>query len=94
MRKRLAIVIAGTLALSAGSLGLAQADPGPNGHNDHGLCTAYFNGSENGQAHKRNAGPFVALEEAADDGDDSTSPAEDVAAFCDGMVGGRGGREG
>ena len=94
MRKRLAVVIAGTLALSAGSLGLAQAAPGPNGHNNHGLCTAYFNGSENGQAHKRNAGPFVALEEAADDGDPNTSPEEDVAVFCEGLVGGRAGRQG
>lgn len=94
MRKRLAIVIAATLTLGAGSLGLAHADPGPNGHNNRGLCTAYFNGSPTGQAHKRNAGPFVALEEAADDGDSSTAPEEDVAAFCEGLVGGRAGRQG
>ena len=25
-----------------------QAEPGPNGNNDHGLCTAYFNGQKVG----------------------------------------------
>jgi hypothetical protein len=55
------VAIAG-LALFAG---LASASPGPNGHNDYGLCKAYSAGSDNGQAHKHKAGPFVALEDAA-----------------------------
>lgn len=92
MNKRLAVVLAGALTFSAGAAGLAQAKPGPNGYNNHGLCTAYFNGSETGQANKRKAPPFLELEEAADDGDANTTPAEDVARFCEGMIGGRAGR--
>ena len=38
------------------------ADPGPNGDNTYGLCTAYNSGSPTGQAHKHKAGPFAALE--------------------------------
>jgi hypothetical protein len=57
MKKLIAFAL--FLGLIAG--GLAFADPGPNGSNNHGLCTAYFNGSANGQAHKRNAPPFVVL---------------------------------
>lgn len=90
MRRR--FVVGGLALLLGTSGGIALAQPGPNGHNNHGLCTAYFNGSPNGQAHKRQAGPFQALEQAASDGDDSTPPADDVAAFCDGLVGGRAGR--
>jgi len=78
--------------LAAGALGLllaggtvvgATAAPGPNGNNNHGLCTAYFNGSDTGRAHKHNAGPFAALESAASDDDDSTSPEQDVWTWCD-----------
>ena len=32
------------------------------GHSDYGHCTAYFAGSENGQAHKHKAPPFQELE--------------------------------
>lgn len=92
MRNRLSLVIAAGVTLSLGVVGFAHAEPGPNGHNNRGLCTAYFNGSPTGQANKRKAGPFVALEEAADDGDSSTPAADDVAAFCEGMVGGAAGR--
>jgi len=92
MKNRLSVVIAAALALSLGVVGFAHAQPGPNDHNNRGLCTAYFNGSDTGQANKRKAGPFVALEEAADDGDSATSAAEDVAAYCEGLVGGRAGR--
>ena len=94
MKKRLALVLGATLFMSAGAIGLAQAEPGPNGKNNHGLCTAYYNGSPNGQEHKRKAGPFVALEEAADQAGngDGTAAADEVAAFCDGLVGGRAGR--
>lgn len=86
------IIVGGLALLLSATAGAALAAPGPNGHNNHGLCTAYFNGSETGKAHKRQAGPFQALEQAASDGDDSTPPADDVAAFCTGLVGGRAGR--
>jgi len=53
--------------LIGGGAGIATADPGPNGHNNFGLCTAYFSGSEKGQEQKRKAPPFQALEAAADE---------------------------
>lgn len=52
--------------LIGGGAGIATADPGPNGHNNFGLCTAYSAGSENGKEHKRKAPPFQALEAAAE----------------------------
>ena len=88
------------LAALAGMLTATSvfAKPGPNGHNNWGLCTAYFAGSANGQSHKHSAGPFVALEDAAgcttdssgrscdcDDPNGDGSPdtaAECVANFC------------
>lgn len=94
LKKRLATVFAAALLLSAGAVGLAQAEPGPNGNNNRGLCTAYYNGSPTGQENKRKAGPFVALEEAADaagDGDGTATP-DEVGAFCEGLIGGRAGR--
>jgi len=75
MKKLIASVF--VAALVAGGAGVASAknngsnaggNPGPNGANNHGLCTAYFNGSDNGRENKHNAGPFVALEKAAQDG--------------------------
>ena len=74
----------------------ATAAPGPNGNNDKGLCTAYFNGQKNGHDKHGSPGPFAALEDAADeeDGDegadsgDRFETAADVFQFCDGMIGG------
>jgi hypothetical protein len=47
----------------------AFADPGPNGNNDHGLCTAYFNGQKNGHGEGEDQSnqppPFQGLEEDA-----------------------------
>lgn len=93
MRKMIAAGIA-ALFLAGGAFG-ASASPDPTGPAKKGLCTAYFNGSEQGQTQKRKAGPFVALEEAADDAptgnkDDLSTEAE-VAAFCGDLVGGRAG---
>ena len=81
------IIAASVLALGFAGAGVSVADPGPNGKNNRGLCTAYFAGSENGQENKRKAGPFAALEAAADDadtgnGDDQTTE-DEVIAFCD-----------
>jgi hypothetical protein len=58
-------VPAATLALAMGGASLAIADPGPNGHNTFGLCTAYSAGSEKGQEMKHQAPPFAALYDAA-----------------------------
>ncbi|HUR13067.1 MAG TPA: hypothetical protein VM097_01105 [Mycobacteriales bacterium] len=67
---RAALGIAAAATLAAGG-SIALADPGPNGHNDYGLCKAYFAGSENGREHKHGAPPFVALEAAAEAADQS-----------------------
>ena len=84
MRKTLSIAAAA--AVATGSLafgGMAAAAPGPNGHNDYGLCKAYFAGSDKGKEKKRNAPPFVALESAAGDQDgDGDTDSDDVAAYC------------
>lgn len=81
--------MAAVAALAFGALGMGPPDvedipgnPGPNGHNNFGLCTAYFSGSDNGQENKRKAPPFQALENEARD-DDSNDPIEDqVAEWC------------
>lgn len=80
MKKIIAIAV-GALSI-LGLAGTSLAASGPNGKNNHGLCTAYFNGSATGREHKHKAGPFVALETAADDGDAETSPEEDVWLWC------------
>ena len=54
------------LAMALGGASLAVADPGPNGHNTFGLCTAYFAGSQKGQEMKHKAPPFQGLEAAAE----------------------------
>jgi hypothetical protein len=88
------IISAAVLALGLAGAGVSMADPGPNGHNNHGLCTAYFAGSENGQEHKHNAGPFQQLQEDAGDGptDSNSTPGEpsDVADYCAPYLSGNG----
>lgn len=69
MRRRLtAVLLSGMLGLGASAV--AFAHPGPHhGNNAFGLCTAYFAGSETGRENKRQAPPFQALEQAAEDND-------------------------
>lgn len=64
-------------ALVGGVGGSAVAEPGPNGHNDFGLCRAYFSGSDNGQEKKHGAPPFAALEDAAE------AQNQTVQEFCE-----------
>jgi len=85
MRKLLiAIAVASVAPLASG----AQAAPGPNGKNHHGLCTAYFAGSETGRANKRKAPPFAALEAVSEQaydeefGENDASISEKVAWWC------------
>ena len=83
MRKAL-LTAAITAVLASGAAGVI-AKPGPNGNNNHGLCTAYFNGSDTGREHKHDAGPFVALEKAAQDGgyqQDNESIEHAVMDYC------------
>jgi hypothetical protein len=88
MKKFLAVLMAaaGLLFVAAG---FASAEPGPNEHNEHGLCTAYFNGQKNGHEEGNGPGPFGVLEdESTDDGsnedlDDEKQVSDDVFEFCD-----------
>lgn len=73
--KFLAAGLIGFMALG----GTIAAGPGPNGNNDGGLCTAYFNGQKNGHDNENaggngngngrqpgeQPGPFQGLEEAS-----------------------------
>lgn len=73
---RRALVLAALTATVAGGGAAFAAGPGPNGHNDYGLCQAYFSGSQNGQDHKHQAPPFAALEDKA------SAANETVAEYC------------
>lgn len=67
MLKKLLVALVATLA-ALGFANFAQAEPGPNGSNDHGLCTAYFNGQKNGHGEGEDQSnqprPFQGLEDA------------------------------
>lgn len=85
-RRRAIAALAAAVVLTGAGAGPVMAAAGPRGHNNRGLCTAYFNGSQRGRENKRRAKPFVALEKAA------AEKGQTVAQFCAGMVGGRAGR--
>lgn len=72
------------VVMALGGASIAVADPGPNGHNNFGLCTAYFAGSDTGREHKHDAPPFAALEAAAGvDSDDTQDEADQkVSDWC------------
>jgi len=79
------LVVSTTIAaIVAGGAGFAFAgQPGPNGHNDYGLCKAYFAGSQKGQDNKQQKGPFPALKSKAGDQDgDGDTDNDDVRAYC------------
>lgn len=64
MRKRVLTVAVGILLTAGTGAGtaLAAGGPGPNGHNNQGLCNAYFRGSTQGQAQKQSHGQaFIVL---------------------------------
>ena len=66
MKKFLAALGAAVLLVLAGGAALAA---GPNGHNDKGLCTAYFNGQKVGHGPGENTDdppPFQGLQEAGE----------------------------
>jgi hypothetical protein len=93
MKKLLAAALAGGLSLGVAGVAFATG-PDATGPAKHGLCTAYFNGSDTGRANKRGAPPFQNLEAAAE------AQNQTVEAFCgvtrdqdgnvtsDGLVGG------
>jgi hypothetical protein len=84
MKKRLAVAAA-TLMFAGLGAGVVQAEPGPNGKNDHGICTAYFNGQKKGHEQGNSPGPFGALEDANDD------DIQAIFDFCTGVEKGIGG---
>ena len=68
MIRKLSVAIAALLLAGLGA-GLATAEPGPNGNNDHGLCTAYFNGQKVGHGPGEDTDdppPFQGLQEAGE----------------------------
>ena len=75
MKKLLVAAVAGGLLVGGAGLAHAQG-PDATGPAKYGLCTAYFAGSENGQAHKHQAPPFQNLEAAAEAANQS------VEEFC------------
>lgn len=71
MKRQLLIVAITGLMAFGGTAAVSIADhegPGPNGNNDHGLCTAYFNGQKNGHGKQEDGGPapFTNLESHAE----------------------------
>lgn len=90
--KLMGIALTAVLASSAFA-GVASAHH-QDGHdeNSHGMCTAYFSGSENGQGNKRdNGNAFGVFEEGIGDyDDDGDTDAYDVAAWCNDNTGGFG----
>ncbi len=79
---------------------LGQRRAGSERHNDHGLCTAYYNGQKNGHDKDGEAGAdhspaFQGLEAAGSDqdgdngGDDAAAQlAANVYEHCNGLIGG------
>jgi len=89
-RKLLAVAITSLMAFG-GTAAVTAAAPG-NGDNGHGMCTAYFSGSENGQEKKRDKGnAFIVFAESIGDydGDDDVDT-HDVALWCNDFEGGYG----
>lgn len=94
MKKLLAALAAALMMLGMFGVVSASADPGPNEHNEKGLCTAYFNGQkkghdQDGDGYTDKARPFIGLEEDAEDNgenedlEDEQQISDDVFEFCD-----------
>ena len=70
MKRMLALLFGASMVFAMFGVVSASADPGPNGNNDKGLCTAYFNGQKNGHDQnddgRSDPKPFANLENAAD----------------------------
>lgn len=90
--KKLLAVASATLLLSSVAGVSAAHHSDDHTANHHGMCTAYFSGSENGQENKRdNGNAFGVFEEGIGDRDDDGDvDAYDVADFCNENTGGFG----
>ena len=91
MKKILAVASATLMLSSIAGVSAAHHQEGHDA-NYHGMCTAYFSGSENGQGNKReNGNAFEMFEGTVGDQDgDKDVDAYDVATFCNDMTGGFG----
>lgn len=69
MKKIIAALFASLLLITMFGVISASAEPGPNGNNNKGLCTAYFNGQKKGHDKHGDPGPFQALEDQAAEND-------------------------
>ena len=93
------LLIAGAFVTGTQAAPREGGGPGPNGSNEKGLCTAYFNGQKEGhnKDDKPSPGPFGALEDDAKEYDEENtqegaeedlvgedSIASDVFEFCEG----------
>ena len=83
MKRILTIGVAFAIAL--GGAAVANADPGPNGHNDYGLCTAAGHGEKNGWTDGDLPGPFAGAPDGDDPGDEPGGRQDFLDAFCDPM---------
>jgi hypothetical protein len=94
MKKVLVALVAAAMAFGGAGMASAKStnaggNPGPNGNNNHGLCTAYFNGQKNGHTEGEGPGPFGALEDGAEDSGENEDLVEeqqvsdDVFEYCD-----------
>ena len=73
---------AAALALTAGGMAVAVADPGPNGNNTYGLCTAYEARNKHGKEREKTPPPFAALEAEAQKTYDSSAEGTPVEQYC------------
>jgi hypothetical protein len=96
MKRVLAMLLGATVLFAMFGATTGAAAPGPNGNNDHGLCTAYFNGQKNGHTEGEGPGPFGVLEDESADPEDSDDEdlvdeqqvSDDVFERCNGLIGG------
>lgn len=85
MKKMIAASILALLA-TGGSMTIAKADPPQSGFGNYGLCNAYYQGSEQGQAKKReHSAAFKALYASAEEwAEENDYEGEDVVrGYCD-----------
>lgn len=98
MKRLLAMLFGATMLFALFGAGTVSAEPGPNGSNDKGICTAYFNGQKKGHESGDSPGPFGTLEDEAGEYDEANTEdgaeedlapeqmlASDVLEYCNSL---------
>jgi hypothetical protein len=93
MKRVLAMLLGAATLFALFGATTGSAAPGPNGSNDKGLCTAYFNGQKKGHEEGNSPGPFGVLEDEAADPEDSDDEdladeqqvSDDVLEYCNSL---------